>query len=462
MNSRDDGEITSDGYRSNYESSYDDGELEFMIKTNNRFGQFENGGISDDNWTKTRTRRSKRKKFSSGSVNNTDKFAELNTDDKLTSMFDSINRNAEVLFSVESKQNQCLHDIQMLSSVIGKTNRRLSVIEEQVNKQTDQLKMLAYKSLDMEARSRRNNLIFWGLSENIRGDCKSLMFRFLSDELDINTSNMCIERAHRLGALRKQTNGDQKRPIIVRFNDYNDTEYIMSNVYKLKHTPFGVDRDYPHEIAQARRELYQSNAAQEARQHKVKCQIKYPAMLYIGGKFEHDMFPDWFTVLKGSRVAGFNHINTSAQISHDQHLDNRRCSDMYMEHSVYSNKTIVDSPVPSEVFTPSLHSRERHIPSDTHVTERPASKPTACKSPNKSQRANSRTDNTNKTQNHENVRLSRSPKRTDRSATTVRRSQSATPMSAKNRQSGNTRIHEDIRESPHINREGQRSTNGHT
>lgn len=45
-------------------------------------------------------------------------------------------------------------------------NNKLSEVIEVTNKNTNILKTLAYKSIDLEARYRRNNLLFWGLLEN--------------------------------------------------------------------------------------------------------------------------------------------------------------------------------------------------------------------------------------------------------------------------------------------------------
>jgi hypothetical protein len=57
----------------------------------------------------------------------------------------------------------------------------------------------------------------------------------------------------------------------------------MQKAYKLRESKFGVDRDYPKEIANARESLYNSLEAKQALQDKVKMYIKYPAKLFIKG-----------------------------------------------------------------------------------------------------------------------------------------------------------------------------------
>ena len=46
------------------------------------------------------------------------------------------------------------------------SGEKVSEVIITTNRHTEMLKMLAYKSIDIEARSHRNNLIFLGLVEN--------------------------------------------------------------------------------------------------------------------------------------------------------------------------------------------------------------------------------------------------------------------------------------------------------
>ena len=101
--------------------------------------------------------------------------------------------------------------------------------------------------MDIEARSRRNNLIVYGLSERNTRDCKDLLYSFLEYEMHMDKSNIVIERAHRLGRARRRHSPefDPKRPLIAKFRDYTLTDNVFENIYKFAGTRFGVDRDYP-------------------------------------------------------------------------------------------------------------------------------------------------------------------------------------------------------------------------
>lgn len=267
--------------------------------TQNRV-EYLNGRDSENGGKNTR----KRKKGSKGSVD-TDSFSNLNTDDKLIHIFDILNKNYEKIITVEAKQNECISDVQKVNNDNVEIKGRIDQIEELYSVQERKIQMLSYRSIDIEARSRRNNIIFWGLTENSKFLTKQLIYRFLEDELNIDTYEMVIERAHRLGSINSPANrskDDPRRPIIVRFRDYADTDTVMENAYKLKGMSFGVDRDYPKEIADARKHLYKSKEATEARANREKFQIRYPAKLYVKGKLIKDEFPDWFDVMNHNRL----------------------------------------------------------------------------------------------------------------------------------------------------------------
>ncbi|KAH3799002.1 hypothetical protein DPMN_152606 [Dreissena polymorpha] len=95
-----------------------------------------------------------------------------------------------------------------------------------------QSKALSYKFIDAEARSMRNNIVIYGLTENIHRDAKNLDRAFFENELDIDTSEMYIERAYRIE--KGPRTNESKRPLVIRFRDYVDTEIIMEKAYKLK------------------------------------------------------------------------------------------------------------------------------------------------------------------------------------------------------------------------------------
>ena len=222
---------------------------------------------------------------------NKEEFKRLPNDDKLVTMFETL-------------------------AEIGTLYGRVYNVEEQVDyltssdkAQNERLKLLEYKSIDMEARSRRNNLIFRGHPENVENDdCVAIIRQHLANRLGLRP-DVCIQRAHRLGNFNNRRRrfrwGEarpQPRPIIVNFRDYEVVELILENAKKLKDTPFGVNRDYPKEIISARSKLWAEYKKAREENAKGTVYIGYPAKLIVNKRVVRDEFPDWRHVLNGSRV----------------------------------------------------------------------------------------------------------------------------------------------------------------
>ena len=211
------------------------------------------------------------------------------------------------------------------------------------NRNTDILKTLAYKSIDQEARSRRNNLIFWGLAENLREDCFVLIRDFFQNQLDLDPDRIYLARAHRLGVKKPNLRG-QRRPIIVNFRDFRDTEVIMSRAYMLRNTRFSIDYDLPKEIGDARKRLWSESKQIRLDDPRAKTQIVYPAKLLVDGKLVRDEFPDWNVALRGNRVGDFSHVSYMENICTDNIVtqSNRHTT----QHSTYEPLRCQKVPLP--------------------------------------------------------------------------------------------------------------------
>ena len=108
------------------------------------------------------------------------------------------------------------------------------------------------KLVDLEDLSRRNNLRINGIREGKNEtwqECEERVYCFLEEKLDIDTSEIWIERAHRVG---EKKNG-QERQIVVQFNSYKNKLDILRNCKKLKVTNFLLFEDFSKETASIKR-----------------------------------------------------------------------------------------------------------------------------------------------------------------------------------------------------------------
>lgn len=253
--------------------------------------------------------RNKRRRFNTGSPSTgTDQIniSSLSVDDKLSQMLNKLN-NLE-------KSNQ---EIVKISQNMSNVQVKVEHIESRTATHDLFLKVLAYKSIDIEARSRRCNLIFHGLAENKDENLPDKLSEFLWKEMCIDSDDLYIGRVHRLGSFHKakqrQRTDNPRRPIIIAFEDYKSTETVLSAAYMLKGSNFSVTRDYPKEIVAARQRLM-PRLKLERQNKNNKVSLEYPARLLINGRVVADEFPDWYSVLEHDRYQMANGTSIPAMV----------------------------------------------------------------------------------------------------------------------------------------------------
>ena len=174
------------------------------------------------------TAQSKRRRCNTGIDNSA--FLSLSIDDKLAHICDKINN-----FLEESNGTlvNIAHSVNQNSVQVNQVNLRM-------NRHELLLKLLAYKSIDSDARSRRRNLVFHGLAEIKNEDCLYKLGEFLWEEMSIDIDDLYIERLHRLGSIQKARQGvtdpnePVRRPIIVAFNDTRSLNRVLYNAHMLR------------------------------------------------------------------------------------------------------------------------------------------------------------------------------------------------------------------------------------
>ena len=146
-------------------------------------------------------------------------FVSSTMDVKFILMFD------ELKF-IRNEQVSCSTSMVAFQRSLSQVNDKVGHVLNVTNSQTALLRTIAYKSIDIEARSRRNNLIIRGITENRGENCRIIISEFLENRLDLYNTDVYITRVHRLGA-RIQGRNFNKRPIIVNFRDFGDVEQSL-------------------------------------------------------------------------------------------------------------------------------------------------------------------------------------------------------------------------------------------
>ena len=231
----------------------------------------------------TRRERQKRKKLSSGGSSDVANMNELKEEVKnIKEFLKKIDGKLECLAELKEEISSVAKNVEKIWQKVETIEKRCDRMEEKVNrleesdkKCQDMLRKLEERSIDLEARSRRNNLMFYGVREGEKEDCEVVIKRILSDSCQIR--DVVIERAHRTG---KGSPGNP-RPIIVKFLDFNAKMRVQKAKRRLPQQ-VRVGDDLPWAVREAQRKLVpECKAAREEGKHAY---VAYPARLVIEGR----------------------------------------------------------------------------------------------------------------------------------------------------------------------------------
>uniref|UniRef100_L7LY49 Tick transposon n=1 Tax=Rhipicephalus pulchellus TaxID=72859 RepID=L7LY49_RHIPC len=170
-----------------------------------------------------------------------------------------------------------LGSLSLLSSKVDGIESSITHFEEQFAKVTERVD-------DLENRSRRNNLIIYGLHE-ARAETTQDLERKVKDEVfheKLGMSVTGIERCHRLG--RKSEN--KARPVILKFLDYREKIALFKASHKLKGSELSLSEDFSRLVRDTSRLLWES--AQKERQKNMKVRLVYDKLSTDGTLFSWD------------------------------------------------------------------------------------------------------------------------------------------------------------------------------
>ena len=83
-----------------------------------------------------------------------DSFMILSNDEKLVCLFETLNKKYDKLSSLEEIQRQCIVDNNKVNNGVVYANKRPELREKCMDIYSPKLKLLSYRSVDIESRSR--------------------------------------------------------------------------------------------------------------------------------------------------------------------------------------------------------------------------------------------------------------------------------------------------------------------
>ena len=169
--------------------------------------------------------------------------------------------SAELMHSV-SHTAESVHDLHQENSDLRQKCRilegRLVRAEKEISEVKEQLLM-------QEARSMRDNLVFFNIPESKNENCEGVLRHFLRTEMKISEPDLTkirFDRVHRSGQHHQHHQNQQGHPqghprvMVAKFNPYEGRQIVLSHVKNLDRTKnFGVNEQLPRQMAERKKQL---------------------------------------------------------------------------------------------------------------------------------------------------------------------------------------------------------------
>ncbi|KAH6945007.1 hypothetical protein HPB50_006728 [Hyalomma asiaticum] len=212
------------------------------------------------------------------------------------------------------------HDAMLseISDKLGKAERQIENLNEAVEQHGNEVKELANevqelktKNVDLENRSRRANLVFYGVKDD-KGETWEQSEELIKDiclsRLAINLTS--VQRAHRIGRFNKKYN----RPIIVNFASDKEKMDVLKNAKKFKGSDYSVDQDCAPETREIRKRLW-NYAKTELAESSSKVRLSFDKLIVDGKAFAWDKAKEKVQLASGVAMpqANFVFITKSGQ-----------------------------------------------------------------------------------------------------------------------------------------------------
>ena len=123
----------------------------------------------------------------------------------------------------------------------------------------DKIDKLEKHNIDLQARSMRDNRVFYNIQEmeSVEEEItsESLVLDVIKSKLSI-AEDVRFERVHRMGS-KFSRNGERRiRPIVAKFSEFKVKEKVRKNAFTLAGTNVGIAEQFPPEIQAKRKELW--------------------------------------------------------------------------------------------------------------------------------------------------------------------------------------------------------------
>ncbi|XP_060580229.1 uncharacterized protein LOC132737016 [Ruditapes philippinarum] len=179
---------------------------------------------------------------------------------KMKSMDSRLEENEKSCDFMSSELDKSKLDVKKTKEDLKKMHKSVQGLEKNSDKLFDKTEKLDEQLVDLESRSMRNNLLFYGIpEEGTDENCKQLAKDFCKNILKISSANEFVfDNAHRIG----EKKGSKPRPVVVRFHYLEEREAVRKSSFErdiadaMKSAKRGVGAQLPRSVREARKPLY--------------------------------------------------------------------------------------------------------------------------------------------------------------------------------------------------------------
>lgn len=184
---------------------------------------------------------------------------------------------------IDLAMNVQAQEIAMLTEELNSVKECNLILEGRLTRSEKMVEELKERSLYQEARSMRDNLVFYNIKEASEGveDTKAVLRGFLREEMRIGAEDMQqinFDRVHRVGA----KNRNQPRIIVAKFNPGFGKDIVLRHGKNLDRAKnYGVNEQLPQELEQRKKQLLPQFKAARSNNEKPKWALD---KLVVGNK----------------------------------------------------------------------------------------------------------------------------------------------------------------------------------
>lgn len=147
------------------------------------------------------------------------------------------------------------NDLDKLLLEIREKTLQIDTLQTKVSNLERVIEQQSQKLVDLEDRSRRSNLVVFGVEEDSEENDESLRRKVIDGIFERKLKQKCssVARIHRIGRP-----GATKRPVIVYFQDFLEKETILRRAKNLKGTDIFVQNDFSRATLRKRKLLWKT------------------------------------------------------------------------------------------------------------------------------------------------------------------------------------------------------------